>query len=222
MLNAKQQAWIDDYETYEWESKDMGTVASVGEDREFERAPAGAHLARCYMVIDLGMQSSSYMGKPKKAHKIHIAWELPNELMQDGRPFSVSSRYTLSLFDQAILRQHLESWRGRGFTDEELKGFDVKKVLGAYCQVSIVHNTESSKTYANVKGVIQFPKGMAKPNPVNPDVYYDIENGDITKLPEWLQETVKKSDEWIAKTTGRPQEKTGTAAIAEMDDDIPF
>lgn len=195
----------------------MGTTAKASSGEGFEIPDAGAVVGRCYMVADLGTQDTSYKGVAKKAHKILISWELAQK-MEDGRPFAISSRYTLSLFDQAILRQHLESWRGRGFTDEELNGFDVKNVLGHYCLLSVVHNTEGDKTYANVKGIMPLPKGMEKPAPVNQDVYFDIDTGDINTLPEWVQNVVKKSDEWKAKGTA-PAPK---GKFDDMKDDCPF
>jgi hypothetical protein len=199
----------------------MSTVAKASSGEGFEIPEAGAVVGRCYMVADLGTQDTSFQGKPKKAHKILLSWELA-QTMEDGRPFAISSRYTLSLFDQAILRQHLESWRGKSFTEEELAGFDVKNVLGKYCLLSIVHNREGDKTYANVKGIMPVPKGMEKPGQVNADVYFDIDTGDINTLPEWVQNVVKKSDEWKAKGNGSAPTAKPAGKFDDMEDDIPF
>ena len=43
------------------------------------------------------------------------------EKMDSGEPFLVWKRYTLSLGDKATLRAHLEAWRGRKFTADELE-----------------------------------------------------------------------------------------------------
>lgn len=217
-LNATQRAWVDDYER---EEKRMGTVAKASSGGDFEIPAAGAVVGRCYMVADLGTQDTSFQGKPKKAHKILLSWELA-ETMEDGRPFSISSRYTLSLFDQAILRQHLESWRGKTFTEEELAGFDVKNVLGKYCLLSVVHNKEGDKTYANVKGIMPLPKGMEKPLPVNKDIYFDVDTGDISTIPEWVANVVKKSDEWKARSQPAAPAKAPAGKFDDMEDDIPF
>lgn len=211
------QSWLNDYQR---EEKRMGTVAKASSGDNFELPSAGAVVGRCYMVADLGTQDTTFKGTPKKAHKIMLSWELA-EQMEDGRPFAISSRYTLSLFDQAILRQHLESWRGRSFSEAELAGFDVKNVLGKYCLLSIVHNKDGDKTYANVKGIMPVPKEMDKPAPTNPDVYFDIDTGDINILPEWVQNVVKKSDEWKAKGNGGAPVKT-KGHFDDMEDDIPF
>jgi hypothetical protein len=207
----------------------MGTTASATGGKEFELPTAGATLGRCYMVADLGTQDTTFKGTPKKAHKILIAWELA-EKMTDGRPFAISSRYTLSLFDQAILRQHLESWRGKTFTEAELAGFDVKNVLGAYCLLSIVHNKDGDKTYANVKGIMPVPRGMEKFPAVNQDVYFDVDTSALEVLPEWIQNVVKKSDEWKARTGSNGSGNLAAANAAaqrsghfdDMEDDIPF
>jgi hypothetical protein len=216
MLTIEQQAWVDDYIKEEIR---MGTVARASSGEGFEIPDAGAVVGRCYMVADLGTQDTTFKGTPKKAHKVLLAWELA-EKMSDGRPFAISSRYTLSLFDQAILRQHLESWRGRSFTEAELEGFDVKNVLGAYCLLSIVHNKDGDKTYANVKGIMPVPKGMEKPAPVNKDVYFDVDTGDLNTIPEWVQNVVKKSDEYKARMGGNGSKPAGK--FDDMEDDRPW
>ena len=236
MLAPQLQAWADQYEAEEkrlgiYKENSMGTVAKASSGTDFELPQAGAVVGRCYMVADLGTQDTTFKGTPKKSHKVLLQWEL-SETMQDGRPFAISSRYTLSLFDQALLRQHLESWRGRGFTEDELIGFDVKNVLGHYCMLSIVHNKDGDKTYANVKGIMPVPKGMEKPAPVNKDVYFDLDTSSLDILPEWVQNVVKKSDEWKARTGSNENKDlaAGNAAAQhaasgrfdDMADDIPF
>ena len=203
----------------------MGTTAkATGGD--FPKAPIGTHVARCYQVIDLGHQKITWQGAEKWSHKVMLTWELCNELMDDGRPFAVSNRYTLSLAETSQLRPALESWRGKPFTDEELNGFDVKNVLGAYCMLGVVHNTANGKTYANVSAILPLPKGMAKPAPVNANLYFDIDTSDLDVLPEWLQKQVKQSKEMTSEpepqVTQRPGQPGGAKSFADMDDDIPF
>lgn len=82
-------------------------------DAEFELAPAGTHIAVCYRVIDLGTQETTFKGEVKHQHKILISWEIPDEKMKDGRPFTIGKRYTWSMSEKANLRNDLESWRGK-------------------------------------------------------------------------------------------------------------
>ena len=122
----------------------MGFVASDSGGSNYKRVPAGAHVGRCYSLIDLGTQLSSGQYGEKLQHKIQIKWELFGEdeqgaplVSDDGSPMTISKSYTLSLSDKASLRKDLASWRGRDFTEEEAKAFDVTKLLGAYCMVNV-------------------------------------------------------------------------------------
>lgn len=189
---------------------------------EFELAPAGNHVARCYSIIDLGYQDSEWQGVHKSVRKIRIAWELPLELMDDGQPFMVSRTYTVSLGDKANLRHDLESWRGRPFTEAELNGFEVYSILGVPCMVNVVHNPsrDGSRTYANVAGVTPLPKGIECPPQINRTVSFDLDKFDqatYDALPEWAR---KKIVLHVA-----PEKRAAVTAMQESsfpDDDIPF
>lgn len=126
-------------------------------------APAGAHAAVCVDVVDLGILTVEYAGKKKEQHKIKIVWQI-DEVRGDGKPFSVSKRYTNSLHEKAALRKDLESWRGRPFTQAELEGFDLEQLLGAGALVNVIQTSKEGATYANVTGVMRLPKGMPAPS----------------------------------------------------------
>lgn len=159
--------------------------------------PAGSHIARCYGVIDLGTQ---YSEKFSWSHKVMIQWELPAELMEDGRPLAISKKYSLSLNEKANLRKDLESWLGRSVTEKEEKdGFPIGSMLGAPCMLSVVHSENNGKTYANVAAVVSVPKGMVVPEQQNPSVMYDIDNGKDSvyeKLPQWIRQVIDSSKEF--------------------------
>ena len=140
----------------------MAIMATRGsEGGNFEPAPQGVHQAVCVDVIDKGILEVTYAGETKKQHKIVLSWQI-DETREDGKPFLVSKRYTLSLNEKATLRKDLESWRGRAFTRDEEAGFDVESVLGANCLLNIQHKTVGDKTYANVVSIMPLVKGMGK------------------------------------------------------------
>lgn len=139
---------------------------------DFPLPSSGPVQAVCYHVADMGLKYNKTHSKLE--HKIRIFWEI-NELMQDGRRFALSSEYTLSLSDRAILRQHLISWRGRDFTEAELDGFDVEKLVGANCTINVIHKPYQGKTYANVGGIMPATKGVPLLTPTNPP-----------EAPEWI------------------------------------
>src|SRR3990167_3937268 len=133
------------------------------EGGSFVPPPAGTHIAICTRFIDLGTQESEWQGKAKKAHKVILTWELCNEAMEDGRPFTISKRYTWSTHEKATLRHDLEGWRGKAFTDDDIYGakpFDIRNVLGKPCMLSLVHDAKEGTTYANISSVSGLPRGM--------------------------------------------------------------
>jgi hypothetical protein len=138
----------------------MAIVATAkSESGTFQPAPAGVHQAVCVDVVDLGILDVTWQGQTKKQHKINVAWQIAED-RDDGKPFLVFKRYTLSLSEKATLRKDLESWRGRKFTRDEEMGFDVESVIGANCLLNITHNQVKDTTYANVVSIMPLVKGM--------------------------------------------------------------
>jgi hypothetical protein len=126
---------------------------------EFTPAPEGLHQAVCCDVVDIGLVRNQW----GEQHKVEIRWQLEIENEKNGKPFMVVRRYTLSLHAKSTLRQHLEAWRSKKFTAEELEGFDLEKLIGANCQVQIVHNvSDDGKTFGNLQAIVPVGRGMTK------------------------------------------------------------
>lgn len=211
----------------------MSLIAS-GTNQEFKRVPEGNHTARCFRIVDLGTQETTFNGEAKLSHKIIVFWELNGEAddglplaTDDGKPFTVSKQYTMSLGKKANLRADLESWRGQAFTDEELKGFDISKLLGAYCMVTVKHEQSGDKTYVNVASVARWPAALknAKFKPHNANQLFDLDERDMSvfdALPEWLQDKIKASLEWSGKSKAEAAPSRGHADAQIPEEDYPF
>jgi hypothetical protein len=193
---------------------------------DFKPVPAGTHRAVCTMIADMGVQPSARFA-PR--HKVYIRFELPDEVAEwtdkEGNkrtgPMVIGKQYTASLSEKANLRRDLEGWRGRLFTEAELKAFDLKNILGAPAMIGVTHNTTGGKTYANLATIMGLPKGMDKPKAAGELIAYDIDSHDATayeKLPGWLQEAIK---ERVASDADKTVDAGGRSA-PEFDDEIPF
>jgi hypothetical protein len=192
---------------------------------DYSPVPQGTHVAICNMVVDLGKQRKEWQGQERVRPEIFIRWELPNERLEwtdkDGHakegPRVIGQTYTLALNDRANLRRDLEAWRGRAFTSEELAGFDVAKLLGVPCMVTVTHSEKQGRIYANVSSVTGLPKGMPKPErcELTPIIYDGDNLGAWSELPEWLQ---KKIDAQVKDEPQRP----GAHHDTDLDDDVPF
>lgn len=129
----------------------------------FKPAPAGPAMARCCDVVDMGMVKQTFAGETKVKHVCRIVWQLADPDPETGKRPIVQKRYTVSLHEKAALRHDLESWRSRPFTEQELAGFDVEKVIGVPAFLNIVHAHKDGSTYANVMAVMPPPKGTSVP-----------------------------------------------------------
>jgi len=131
-------------------------------------------------------------------------WQL--EEMEPGseppRRFTVVSQYTVSLHEKARLRKDLETWRGRKFTKDELDQFDLEKLLGANCQLQIVHQVaDDGRTFGNVQAIVPLGKGM---QPLRVEGYVR-----------------KKDREAMEKHAGTPT-ASEVHATTGYDDNVPF
>lgn len=183
--------------------------------------------AVCLWIIDMGTQVEEYKGEAKTKHKCFMTFVVPSEtVLIDGekKPRVVSREYPVSLHERATLRAHLEAWRGRQFTDEELRGFDLRNVVGKPCRIQ-TGLTSGGNT--KIVGILK-PKEPAKiPEEMEAGTFVldDFDGGD---LPEWIPNFVKdkiaESPEYQRKTqNSTPAQSQATADESdEPDEEMPF
>jgi hypothetical protein len=131
--------------------------------------PAGICQARCFQVLDLGLQASQFGTQ----HKIVIRWITPH-LGDDGAPLSIREMYTLSLDKKANLYKALKGWGGKAADGD----FDLEMLIGAPAMLNIVHDEKDDKTYSNVDSI---SPGDAKTAVAIPGDLFS----DFIKFPEW-------------------------------------
>ena len=151
----------------------MAIIASGGGGSDFEQVPVGTHNAICYKLVDAGTSLNDFQGEISKKHNVFIFWELPELRMTDDRPMVINCQYTLSLNERAKLRQHLQAWRNKSFTEEELKSFDLTKILGTTCKVDVGLTSGGN---AKVVGVFCADGGAKKVATVNEQQVFDLED----------------------------------------------
>jgi len=199
----------------------------------FKPVPAGMHLARCYRIIDIGTQKTEFEGNVKYLHKIKIVWEVHgnddegNPMVTDkNEPMIVNKDYTLSWAEKANLRLDLQSWRGKAFTDEEQRRFDLKSVLDKWCMVNVTHKAKKkgNGVYSNVTAVTPVPSALkaSLPKGHNPCKVFQISEPDMElfdTFSDYLKKQIQESPEWKA-VQGRPKD-TGSG-FDDLPSDVPF
>lgn len=168
---------------------------------EFEKVPAGLHPAVCANIFDVGRQPG-YQGGPAYK-KVVVLWEIDARHTWEGelkgKRFQVTKIYTQSIGEKATLRVDLTSWRGRAFTPDELKGFELEAIIGKPCQLNLVENGDRVK----VQNVLPADKGFAYWTPETPKTY----------VPKFVQTMI---DQALPDMAGKPE------GSADFNDDIPF
>lgn len=216
----------------------MAIIATNDGGSNYTPVPAGTYAARCFSMIHIGTVTETIMGEEKTLNKVRITWELPTETKvfkeENGeQPYVVSKEFTLSMHEKATLRKFLESWRGKGFSEDEAKSFDISVLLGKGCMLSVIHKTsKSQKTYAEISSVTSVPKGMTVPPQVNPNYEFNYDPFDEVKfnaLPDFLKDKIKSSREYKISTSTsqlddelKAQEYFDQQDAVQYNDDLPF
>lgn len=229
----------------------MGLVAKEKAGNiQREPVPAGLTRGVCCSIVDLGTHYDQRYDKMK--HEVYIGFELPDhrdDFEVDGEtknlPRLAGKKYTMSLSERAKLRQHLQSWRNKPFTAEELAGFDISKLLGVPCMLNFGPYTKADGTHGTGIESIAAPiAGMPRASVEGEAFIYDIDRDGTNfpeAMPEWMQDIVMKSQElggasapapaggasdaaaYIAQTPP-PVAPVSTPDVADvpLDEDLPF
>jgi hypothetical protein len=209
---------------------------------EFKPLDAGTYLAICDAVVAVGQQETKF--GPKDT--LYLRFEVPAErfkFTRDGEevdePGTIWARYNINLHEKAKLCQHVEAWRGVGFTpQEELAGFDLSTLLGTPCMISVKHSHDGDKTYANVETVAKIMKGQEIPPQELSSICFGPEDTDQWEdLPGFLQKRYDarvileepESPAQVANPEPEPQDtevvslEGGEQATDDFEDkDVPF
>lgn len=179
----------------------------------------GIYEAVCFGLIDIGTQHGEYQGQEKVRHQVIMKFELLEEHYNDDtgtHRMQFAQFYTLSLHEKAMLRKHLIGWRGREFTAEELKGFELKNILGKNCLL-VIGSSPSGKSV--IESISKFKKDSVEPE--RDLEYFSFDDFDGT-FPSWMSDGIKglcmKSDEYsqISRKTPVAMDEP------EEQDNVPF
>jgi len=177
----------------------MSLIVSENQSSEdYELPEPKGYAARCIAAIGLGTHPNTHPdAKPgQMKQEVMLIWEL-SELMEDGRPFTVNWRGTLSLGKNANLTKLLVSWRNKDFTDAEKEGFDLMNVVGVSCLLTV----KIKGKYANVGSLAPLPDAMAASliDQVNPTVKFTVDqfgkNEDFQHIWPWVKRILAESEE---------------------------
>lgn len=193
----------------------MWLLVSEQWESKIELIPEGMYPARCFQIVDFGTQQRTFKDTDKEIHEIGLAFEIPEltyefESKETGEKVTntktISATFTASLNSKANLRKFLDTWRGRKFTEEELKGFDLKKVVGAECMLQIIHSDDGK--WANIQAAMPLYKGVVVDKTDREQVFFEMDFEKAAKwetfydekafdsFPEFIQKKIMESKEY--------------------------
>lgn len=198
-----------------------------------ELIEAGMHIARCYKMVQIGTVSENVLGTMTVMQKVRIGWEFPEmtKVFKEGdqpKPLVFEQEYTLSMGEKSNLRKMLTSWRGKPFSDEEAKSFDITKLLGVPCLLNITHKqakSDATKLYEQISSITPLMKGQICPPQINQTFVLSYDDFDQTKfdsLPDFIKDKMKSSTEYASMTAKPGDFIPHTSTSPEDDDDLPF
>lgn len=181
-------------------------IVAAGGGSDIPPHPEGQYAATCIDVVDAGMVEMTWQGRTKKKHRGYVRF-FCGEFFTDNegkdRPLWVDKWFTLSLNEKGALRPFLEAWRGQKFTDVELRGFNVAKLVSAPAFIQVTHNPTPQRTYANVEAIMKLPRGTQAPG--TPSGYVRMKD--------------RPKDE---QQGGAPTDRYGVPLSEPEDDGLPF
>ena len=185
-------------------------VKDPGGGGDFEPMPAGPTQLVCISIWDTGTRINNF---GNEIEEIIIGFEAPEHRLQfekDGEqvnmPMVISKPYRASLHVKANLRNDLEDWRGKGFTEEELQSFHVAVLLGVNGWGNIVHRKSGDRTFANIKSISKLHKQFKVVEPEHEPCIYAINEPNMATFPKkaapylhWGEDIPDYCPDWIRK-----------------------
>ena len=175
------------------------TVSSKSSGTSSQPTP-GLTPGICVGIADLGFQKDFFNKEvtPKYKEKVALIFELPDHTYTDKEeqthPMRMTKTYTQSLYDgsgegsEAALHRDLCAWRGKRFTEEEVRGFKLTNVLGVPCMINLKENKNGK---VGISGLMAAIGEVGKPStpPWAFDLSEPAKNWD--KLPSFLQDDIR-------------------------------
>ena len=188
----------------------------------------GVHAAKCIGVYGLGTHEELWGNKQKKLVLVFAV----DEQKADGKYKTINQFYFLHLCKNKAkvnLRRDLEKWRGKTFTEDELKAFDTKVLLGKSCalMISIEENSKGDPNH-KIDNVLKYDAKYGEipdisPAADTPDWVIKIQNKSIEAKPKEAPVAavpVKKAAPKKAETKAVEPEPVEAEVVSE--EEVPF
>lgn len=157
------------------------------------------HMARLVGITDLGHQPGfEFEGrKIDSKWKVEFMYELPNSLMEDGRPHCVWEEINVDDFEgKGLTSKMMARVRSLDPENETKDGQDLSKLLGKPCMVTLSPGKNGFPKIKGIPSVTSVALGMEVPEAHNELFAFDMDNPDLEiwdTFPKFKQEKLEKA-----------------------------
>ena len=183
----------------------MAILATDKSTSNIEPIPSGTQMARCVQMIHIGTLTEEIQGKETTRNLVRITFELPTithvfDETRGAEPRLLSREFTLSMNSKSALRKFLDTWRGVPFTESESRSFDVTKLIGVPCMLSVGLKTSKSSgnQYNTIDSALAIPPGVNAPDQITESCEINFENihEHWEKIPRFIVDKIKLVPEY--------------------------
>lgn len=187
-----------------------------------ENIEVGSYPARVVRILDLGLQAGQeFEGRMKpNANKVDFTYELLDCFMKDkdgnydeSKPRWISEDFPLHRPDADLAKS---TKRAKAIDPTNSVDYDLTKMLGMPCMVTVGHRVSKGKTYDKVLDVAPMRASQAAAAPAlkNEPILFLLDEPDMevfNKLPPFMQDRIKGNLEFNgsklqAALSGKPAE----------------
>ena len=160
-------------------------------------------LTCCVQVIDAGTKNTVNFGDQINDRQIFIGWEI---LVDQGISLvsrNVYKSYDVKWSETSELKRDVKNWLGAELTDERIKRFTPKSLLGKYCNLELAPKpNDDGVQIFEVKAVAPLPIDTDQgtlPKPLTSFQIFTISEPDmelLESLPVEIKTQIKNSPEY--------------------------
>lgn len=197
----------------------QSVTRQTGETKTFAPIPADSYPMRCFAVVNAGTHEKTFKNESKKVKLLYLLFEIPEHKREDGSPSIIARDFTFSMSEKSNLRKAINQWTGKTLSDDEAENFDFDTLVGQPIMGTITLSKDEK--WSNLTSIVKLPKSMSISTQHYPSIVFDIDQPVVAmfeKLPKWLQEKIKTSEEWEILKSGNDEQDNDDAPM----DDLPF
>lgn len=167
-------------------------------EKKFSNPTEGPHVARLYQIIDLGQHD--FQGDGKFKRRAFLNFELPDELMDDGRPHSIGLEVSLIFVKnspKAVFPKLVAALVGRKLTDNDIVDVakDISQLVGKACAIEVANKkTAKGDEWASIVSFMSLRKHEVVPPAINTPLLFSLEDGvnseKLRSIPEFIKKKI--------------------------------